>query len=83
MKRMRSDITTNMQLSTFLWKNDKELLKLLEKILQQVNSVVWWKQAQMKLVGYFLFFLPKLLEKYTLWTVLWLTFWRGSFLSYK
>ena len=38
------------------------------------GSVDWWKLSQMKLVGYFLI-LQKLLEKYALWTVLWLTFW--------
>ena len=42
------------------------------------GSADWRKLPQMKLVGYFLFFLRKLLEKYALWMVLWLTFWRGS-----
>ena len=39
------------------------------------GSVDWWKLPRMKLVGYFMFFLRKLLEKYALWPVLWLTFW--------
>ena len=41
--------------------------------------VDWLKLPHMKLIGYFLFLLRKLLGKYALWTVLWLTFWRGSY----
>ena len=46
------------------------------------GSVHWWKLPQMKVVGYFLFFLRTLLEKYTLKIYAslnfhgWLHFWK-------
>ena len=53
------------------------MIKSFKKYLT-TGSVDWWNLPQMKLVWYFLFFLRNLLERYALWTVLWLTFWRGA-----